>query len=386
MKIIDWLNGLFRPPEPGIYRLESYRAEAEEHAAIDAFALFTAVHLISNLLSGCEFRTYRNGVELRGAEWYSLNVKPNRNQNAVEWKREFISRLLLAGEVLCIQLADGQRLIAESYTHDVYAAVQDRFSQVSRSGYTFREEFLSGDVLYLQSPVNARAVWMQAIMAEYEKLLGSAAKRFQEADGERGILKIAGAERGKQDFAEKFNTLMNDYFKGYFASKNAVLPLFDGYEYTSQSGSKAGTYTNDLSAVKTLADEAISRAAQVFGIPPSYIRGDAAGIEDAQAAMMTNCIKPLAVMLSAELTAKLFRQSEIVKGSFVTVDTGRILHHDLIGSAGGADKLLGAGWTLNEVRTALGEQPVKDPDADRRFITRNYAEIEDIAEGGDLNA
>ncbi|MBR2088668.1 MAG: phage portal protein, partial [Oscillospiraceae bacterium] len=105
MKIIDWLNGLFRPPEPGIYRLESYRAEAEEHAAIDAFALFTAVHLISNLLSGCEFRTYRNGVELRGAEWYSMNVKPNRNQNAVEWKREFISRLLLAGEVLCIQLA-----------------------------------------------------------------------------------------------------------------------------------------------------------------------------------------------------------------------------------------------------------------------------------------
>ena len=62
------------------------------------------------------------------------------------------------------------------------------------------------------------------------------------------------------------------------------------------------------------------------------------------------------------------------------------MHHDLIGSAGGADKLLGAGWTLNEVRIALGENPVQDPDADRRFITRNYAEIEDIAEGGDLNA
>ena len=386
MKIIDWLQGLFRPPEAGIYKIDSYRRQAEEHAAIDAFALFTAVHLISMLLSGCEFRTFRDGRELHGAEWVSLNVRPNRNQNAAEWKQELISRLLLSGEVLCIQLNDGQRLIAESFCREEFAAVQEKFTQVSRAGYTFLQEFRAGDVLYLRSPVNARAVWMQTIMGEYEKLLGSAAKRFAEADGEHGILKISAAERGKQDFAEKFNTLMNDYFKGYFASKNAVLPLFEGYEYTSQSGSKAGTYTNDLSAVKTLADEAISRAAQVFGIPPSYIRGDASEIAAAQAAMMTNCIKPLAAQLSAELTGKLYTPKEIAAGSCISVDTGRILHHDLIGSAAGADKLLGAGWTLNEVRQALGEHPVTDPNADRRFITRNYGEIADIAEGGEENA
>ncbi len=386
MKIIDWLQGLFRPPEAGIYHPDSYRRQAEEHAAIDAFALFTAVHRISTLLSGCEFRTLRSGSELHGAEWVSLNIRPNRNQNAAEWKQELISRLLLSGEVLCIQLRDGQRLIAESFCREEFAAAQDRFTQVTRAGCTFQQEFLAGDVLYLRSPVNARAVWMQTIMGEYEKLLGSAAKRFTEADGERGILKISAVERGKADFTEKFNTLMNDYFKGYFASKNAVLPLFDGYDYTSQSGSKAGTYTNDLSAVKTLADEAISRAAQVFGIPPSYIRGDAAGISDAQAAMMTSCIKPLAAQLSAELTGKLFLPEEIAAGSCISVDTGRILHHDLIGSAAGADKLLGAGWTLNEVRTALGEHPVTDPDANRRFITRNYGEIADIAEGGETYA
>ena len=80
MKIIDWLHGLFRPPEAGIYNIDSYRRQAEKHAALDAFALFTAVHLISSLLSACEFRTFRRGTELHGEEWYSLNVRPNKNQ------------------------------------------------------------------------------------------------------------------------------------------------------------------------------------------------------------------------------------------------------------------------------------------------------------------
>ena len=385
MKIIDWLHGLFRPPEAGVYNIDSYRRQAEEHAALDAFALFTAVHLISGLLSTCEFRTFRKGAELHSDEWYSLNVRPNKNQNAVEWKRELISRLLLSGEALCIQLPDGQRIIADGFSREEFAAAPDRFTQVSRAGYTFGRTFLAGDVIYLRSAVNARAVWMQTILGAYEKLMGSAAKRFDQADGERGILKISAVERGKADFKEKFNQLMNDYFKGYFASKNAVLPLFDGYEYTSQSGSKAGTYTNDLSAIKTLADEAISRAAQVFGIPPSYIRGDAAGIVDAQAAMMTNCIKPLAAMLSAELTGALYDKRSVQNGGCIFVDTGNVLHHDLIGSSTGIDKLMGAGWTINEINRALGQPKNNDPDCDTRFVTKNYGELRDIAEGGESN-
>ena len=107
MKIIDWLGNLFRPPEKaGIYHVDSYRAEAEDRIALEAYALFSVVHLIANLLSGCEFRTYRNGKELHGAEWASMNIRPNRNQNAAEWKSELISRLLITGDVLCIQLPD----------------------------------------------------------------------------------------------------------------------------------------------------------------------------------------------------------------------------------------------------------------------------------------
>ena len=386
MKIIDWLHGLFRPPEQGLYRLD-YRAEAEQRVAFDAYALFTVVHLIASLVSVCEFRTYRAGKELRGAEWASLNVRPNKSQNAADWKRELVARLLLSGEVLCIQQADGQLVIADCFVRENLDAVRSRFTQVGRAGFGYDRAFLSDDVLYLQTPVNARAVWLGRVMDVYCKLMASASDRFQNADGERGILKISAVARGRQDFEDKFDALMNDYFKGYFASKNAVLPLFDGYEYTAQNSSKAGTYTNDLTAIKTLADEAIARAAQVFGIPPSYIRGDATHIADAQTAALTNAVKPLAVMIGAELTGKKHTVREIARGSRIEVDTGSILHHDVIGSAEGTDKLIGCGYTINEVNRMLGQPASDDPLCNQRFITRNYTTMESaIAEGGEDNA
>lgn len=383
MGVIDWLGRLFKPPKAGLYHVDSYRAEVEERMAIDAYALFTVVHLIANLLSVCEYRTYRNGREVFGAEWASLNVRPNHKQNAAEWKRELVARLLLSGEMLCIQQRDGQLIIAEAFSKAEKSITKSVFSQISRDGFTLDRSFTSDDVLYWQTPVNARSAWLRQTMTEYEKLMRSAAERLQNAGGERGVLKISAVERGRADFAEKFNTLMNDYFKGYFSSKNAVLPLFDGYEYVSQSGSKAGTYTNDLSAVKTLADEAISRAAQVFGIPPSYVRGDAAGITDAQAAALTNAVKPLAVMIGAELTGKKHTLQEIANGCRIEVDTGNILHHDVIGCAEGLDKLIGCGYTLNEVNRAIGQHAV--PGGDVRFITKNYQTMEQALEGGEDN-
>ena len=387
-RIIDWLSGIFKPPKAGIYDVSSYRSETvEEQAALDAFALFSAVHLISGLISGCEFRVYKNGKEVRGAEWASLNVKPNRNQNASAWKRELVSRLLLVGESLCIELPDSQRIIAQTFNRTEDTLKGDIFSDIQRGDASIARQYRITEVLFLQSPVNARAAWMQQIMVQYEKLMDSAAARFKKAGGEKGILKVSAVERGRQDFKERFAQLQNEYFKSYFENSNAVLPLFDGYDFTPQSsGGGSGTYNNDLTSIKTLADEAISRAAQVFGIPPSYIRGDAAGIKDSQSAMMTNCIKPLAEMLSEELTGKIFTPQEVAAGSRITVDTGSVLHHDLIADSAGLDKLIGAGWTINEVRKALGQHETDDPDANVRFITKNYGTIAEALKGGEEDA
>lgn len=385
MGFFDWLGRKLMPKQ-GTYDVTSYRAEetTEQKIMLDAYAMFTAVDLIANLISGCEFRTFRGETETHGAEWAALNVKANRNQNAAEWKHELVSRLLLTGEVLCVQLSDGQRIIAEGFSKEDRTLYDSIFTQVSRDGLTLTRTYYSGDVIYMQSPANAKRAWFQTVMAGYERLMRSSADRFVNADGERGILTISALAQGDNNFESKFNDLMNNYFKGYFKSKNAVLPLYEGYSYDVKNTSRTGAYTNDLSAVKTLADEAVGRAAQLFGIPPSYIRGDAAGIEDTMIAALTNCIKPLAGQISAELTAKLFTVDEIAGGSRITVDTGGVIFRDPIASAERLSELYGAGWSRNEINRLLGQPRINEGWADEHFVTRNYGEINSvIAEGGE---
>ena len=83
----------------------------------------------------------------------------------------------------------------------------------------------------------------------------------------------------------------------------------------------------------------------------------------------------------------LYTGNEVQNGGFIFADTGSVLHHDLIGSAAGIDKLIGAGRTVNEVQKALGQPASDDPLCDQRFITRNYQTIESAtAEGGEENA
>lgn len=391
MKILDWLGRTLKPPKSGRTDITSYRVEAEqevsEKSEIDAYALFTVIGMIARLISACEFRTFENDEEVRGEEWASLNVRPNKNQNAVEWKRELVSRLLMTGEVLVIQLRDGQKIIADGFNKEEYTVYDSKFTQVTRHGFTFEDTYFSSDVIYLTSPINARQTWLTSTIAEYRRLLNIAADRFEKSDGEKGTLEVSSVAKGSPEFEETFKNLMESYFKGYFSAKNAVLPLFDGYKYVPTSASRAGTYINDTSTIKTFADEALGRAAQVFGIPASYIRGDAAGIKDAQDAALTNCIKPYCKLISAEFTAKYHTLGEIAAGSRTEVDTSRILHYDLIGNATHLNELVGAGWSHNEICRVLGQPEIDEPWANEHFVTRNYGTIDSaMTEGGDGNA
>jgi hypothetical protein len=90
-------------------------------------------------------------------------------------------------------------------------------------------------------------------------------------------------------------------------------------------------------------------------------------------------------MISEELTGKLYTMQEIARGFSIKVDVGSILYHDIIADSAGIDKLIGAGWTLNEMRRALGAHELDDPDANVRFITKNYGTLAGAMEGGEEN-
>lgn len=358
--------------------------DIETNFAIDSFAVFTTVEMIASLLSKCEFKTYQKGKEFKGYEWYSLNVKPNKNQNATQFWQEVFCKLLYYQEVLIVNI-QGQKIIADNFSKKENAIAESIFTGVSRGDITFNREFSSSEVLYLKySNSNVKSL-LQNVYGLYGKLISEASDKYLKAGGQKGILTVDPIARGEPDFEKKYATLMQDYFKSYFNSKNAVLPLWKGLSYEPQTTDNVKKSTSEITDIKSLVDDAISRAAQAYKIPPALIRGEVAGLKDAFDMMLTVCIDPLANMASEELTGKQFTADEIIKGNHIDADTTCIKHIDIFDIATSVDKLISCGFaSIDETREKAGMAAKNEDWSKKHWITKNYQDVEDL-KGGENN-
>jgi HK97 family phage portal protein len=376
MKIIDWLGGIFSSKQSTI-SVDTLRADSTTEIALEAFALFTTIEMIARLTAKCEFRTYYSGKESKGLEWANLNYRPNVNQNATEFWQEVVCKLLYHKEVLIIPY-NNQKIIADDFQKDEYALTGTVFSGVSRGDFSFASSFPISDVYYLKYTSNDVQRIIDNIFAMYQKLIVSASEKYIKAGKEKGILNVSAKAQNSQSFENDFKNLMNDYFKSYFdSSVNSVLPLFEGYSYDVKTDTGGNKYSNNVADIKTLVDEALSRAAQALGVPPALIRGDVAGIKDAYDIMLTGCIDPIAEMISEELTGKQFSASEISEGNRICADTSCIKHIDIFDIATSADKLISSSiLSPDEAREKAGIVPTGEKWAQMHYITKNYASVE----------
>lgn len=383
----DFLGHLFHKNEPRRIVMSEYRhcEDGSRYVNVYAHALFTCVDLLASLLAGCEVRILKNGKETFTEDYDKFNISPNNSQNAFDFWKEFYTKLLAKGEVLCVKV-NGKYIVADSYTAEVKGLDDIVFSNVSRFDATIDKTFSVKDVIYLHY-TNLELEYMLKDLADfYSQQLGVAEKKYERSSEEKGILNVDAQATSGLDFEENFNNLMNTYFKDYFSKGSKVLPLFNGYTYNP--GEMQKNYSNEASDMKALYDEALTRFAQAYKIPASLIRGDVAGIKEAYDVMLTNAIKPIAKQVSTELTAKLYGVAER-KVRKAEVDTKTIKYIGLFDIATAADKLVGASIVKpNELRKYLGIVKDSGKYSDSLFMTKNYVPVENILDdvkGGEQN-
>ncbi len=380
MKIIDWFGRIFTKSQKTVI-LSEYRNDLQNSIALESFALFTTIEMIASLIAKCEFKTYKSNKEFKGYEWYSLNVKPNKNQNSTAFWQETISKLLFYGEVLIVNVSN-QLIIADDFQKDEFAVKENEFTQVSRGDMTFSRKFKMSDVLYLRYSNNDAMSIINNIFCMYEKLIESASDKYIKAGGQKGILEISALAQGDKDFEKRYTKLTNEQFKSYFKEKNAVLPLWEGMKFVPTTSDSAKKTTNEITDISKLVDDAMSRAAQAFKVPPALVRGDVAGIKDAVDMLLTVCIDPLADMIGEELTGKKFSPDEVINGQYIGVDTTCIKHIDIFDIAADVDKLISSSLlSPDEARVKAGLNLTGEEWAQKHYMTKNYSN----SESGDLN-
>ena len=359
-------------------------SQAETNFAIESFAVFTTIEMIASLLSKCEFKTYDKFKELRGYEWYSLNIKPNKNQNATQFWHEVYCKLLYYQEVLIVDIG-GQKIIADDFNMKENAIIDSVFSQVSRGDITFNRSFKSSEVLYMKYANSNVKSLISNVFGLYNKLISEASDKYIKAGGQKGVLNVDAIARGEPDFEDKFTDLMKNKFKSYFTEKNAVLPLWKGISYDPQTTDNVKKSTSEITDIKSLVDDAMSRVAQAYKVPPALVKGEVAGLKDAFDIMLTICIDPLANMASEEMTSKLFKVKDVIDGSSIGADTTCIKHVDIFDIANNIDKLISCGFaSIDEAREKAGMTAIKEDWGEKHWITKNYQDVEDL-KGGENN-
>mgnify|MGYP005803186963 CR=1 FL=1 len=196
--------------------------DAAAEVCLRELAFWTCIGKIANALTKCEFRTFYEGREIFGDEYYTWNYEPNRNQNKAEFLSKAIEKLYRENELLIVESYDGQLLVANSFEATHNTLYGDTYRNVLVDDYQFSRTFHSADVLHWK--LNNRNVnkIINGLYSSYSKLIDYSAQSYLKSRGSRGILNISTMAQSEKLFEEKLKKLMNEYFKSFFNSSNAV--------------------------------------------------------------------------------------------------------------------------------------------------------------------
>ena len=302
-------------------------------------AFWTCVNKIANAISKCEFKTYIKKKEVKGQEYYLWNYEPNQNQNATSFMNKLIGKLYRNNECLVVEV-NNHIYVADSYSKEVLALKEYRFSGITFDGYELSETREMSEVMFFELNSENMRNLTNGMYETYSKLLIYAQDAYKKSRGKKGILNIGAIAQESENFDETFQELMSTYFKNFFESDSAVLPLFDGYEYQDISESGKTYSTESTRDIKSLADDIFEFTARAFSFPPSLAKGDVQDTGKAIDELLTFVIDPLIKMLQQEINRKRNGYTGFKAGNYVKIETLAVKHIDIFDIATPVDKLI----------------------------------------------
>jgi len=379
MTFINWMKSFLGIGQNTISLTQSAISQ-EQQLNIEIFAIHSAISLIANSISKCEFKTYWKGAEFKGEDWYLWNIEPNKNQNSSQFMQELISKLSFNNEALALDIG-GQLIVADSFFQEEFAIKENTFSSITKGTLTFQKVYNMSEVMYFKLGNTDIRALLSNLMVGYNNLLNMSMTKYKRSGGRKGILDIDATASGNKDFQTKLESLMNVRFKTYFESENAVLPLEKGYKYEEQGGEGSKKSTSEIVDIAVITKEIFERVAQAFRIPPALLRGDISDIGATTDNYLTFCVDPICDMLAEESNRKRLGKKAVLEGSYLKVDTSTIKHMDLFSISISFDKLIASGgYSIDELRIKAGDAPLNTEYSKQHFITKNYQKIETLGQ------
>ena len=386
IKFWDWLSGgKARSPTTVEVSCRELLAAAQEFQLRD-LSFWICANMIANAVGRCEFRTFRDGKEIREREHYIWNVEPNVNQNSTAFLHKLVAKLLVDGEALVISTRQREGydalVVADAWLQNGdYPSRQNEYINVQVGDVSYEKTFREREVLHLKlNHINVKPV-LDGLYGAYWRLISAAMKRYEWDKGQHWKVHVDQLASGAEDFTENFTRMIEQQVKMFLDSNGAILPEFDGYAYTNEGG-KANV---ELADIQAQIKDVLGFTAKALQIPAVLVDGSIQGTEDAQGRFLTGCIDPICDQLQEEINRKRYGYDRMRAGDYLRVDTSSIRHFDMFANAANVEKLVGSGaFTINDVLRSAGLPTIPEPWADEHYMTKNIAALgaETTALGG----
>lgn len=387
MRFTDFLADLVdfgeRDKDGNIVMKTGLSGTAVSRLNVEEIALFSVIDLIASTAAMCEWRTYQNEEYRRGEDWFRWNVEPNQNENAFYFRRLLFARLLRFNEALVFQRADGSLYIADSFNREVFAFRPNRYKGITCNGLTLNRDKEEEEVYYFRLASQDTASLLYRINRLYSDALAEALDKYKHSGGRSGVLKIAGHATKNKNYEDEVANLMQTRFKAFFENKNAVIPLFDGYDYTPHDGPASQKINGEVGDMESLVRQAQDRACNAYHCPPCLLRGDVTNQDEAVQNLLTFGVKPVVLTVETEANRKQYGR-EILNGWRMHIDMTHVRVVDIFDVAVKLDKLIqDAMVNTNEGRGLIGMDPILASWANEYHRTKNMEAVNTTMKGGE---
>lgn len=364
-----------------VKQTETIIGELKERVSLKTLAFYIASSYIADTIGKCNFKRYVEGKETEDNWFYLLNYSPNVNQNATDFKRKLIYRLINENEALVFN-DKGNIYIADSFLIEPRPLKGDIFYEISLKDESKTFTRKASEVFYLKLGEDKIKTLLASILDDYTELLNHAFDIYGSANAEKYKLILDEIKVGDTQFNEEFEKVIKKQLESFINSRKAVYPQFKGQDLEKIGNNEGKTDSTDI---RNLKKEVFETTAEAFKIPVSMMYGNMTNVKDIILSFITFAIDPIAKMISEEITRKTATKENILKGTKIVVDTTAIMHIDLFEVADKADKLIASSiYCADELRVKLGDSKLNSEFSKQHWITKNYSKVEDALTGEDV--
>ena len=220
MGIIDRLKEIFPKTITGRQGPDVIQIDIPTEIYVKELAIYTATSLIANAISQSEIEVYKSGKSVQDEDYYSLNIKPNKNESASQFWHKVVEKLLRSEDgVLCF-ISGRELFCADDFTlAEKRPFLGNVYSGIVVDDLTLNRKFTASQVfLFKLENIQARKL-INGMHNDYGKIISTAMRSYQDTNDTKYVLKVHGLQAGDEKFRKEWEDILKQPLTDYVNGK-----------------------------------------------------------------------------------------------------------------------------------------------------------------------